>query len=408
MPGDSPIRDRATRLVFIANAIDLGGAYLSIAVIPYYVQELGGSGTTVGTVQGTFAACQMVSQLWSGPASDKYGRRMMLVVSLAGVCIGQCFSSVAPTWQLFVVARGLVGLFAGAGNVVNAYVADITPSEEQPAMLMKLGMMNGLAFTLSPPLGTFIAVHAGYQMVFVVSAVTTLIASVYVALMLPNVEDVVTDSSEPKSPQSPPPQSPPRWMIPPTPQPSAADGATISAVPLAAAEPADALVMKALSRRASSSAAIQLAGDEAALSVDRQLSALEKPAASKAAPGAAPCQIAMVGLCMGLGMASLGPLLSTSALWLQRYLGWEVGVFGQLLLTSNLVMMLGVALTFEKLTTRSHRQHLHLTSPTSRTAAASPPPCAGSGSHRSEPSRGWWRASPIWYGRASLTIARCH
>ena len=76
---------------------------------------------------------------------------------------------------------------------------------------------------------------------------------------------------------------------------------------------------------------------------------------------------------MGLGMASLGPLLSTSALWLQRYLGWEVGVFGQLLLTSNLVMMLGVALTFEKLTTRSHRQHLHLTSPTSRTAAASPP-----------------------------------
>ena len=414
MPGDSPIRDRATRLVFIANAIDLGGAYLSIAVIPYYVQELGGSGTTVGAVQGTFAACQMVSQLWSGPASDKYGRRMMLVVSLAGVCIGQCFSSVAPMWQLFVVARGLVGLFAGAGNVVNAYVADITPSEEQPAMLMKLGMMNGLAFTLSPPLGTFIAVHAGYQMVFVVSAVTTLIASVYVALMLPNVEDVVTDSSEPKSPQSPPPQSPPRWMIPPTPQSSAADGATISAVPLAAAEPADALVMKALSRRASSTAAIQLAGDEAALSVDRQLSALEKPAASKAAPGAAPCQIAMVGLCMGLGMASLAPLLSTSALWLQRYLGWDVGVFGQLLLTSNLVMMLGVALTFEKLTTRSHRQHLHLTSPTSRTAAHPPPPrphthpCAGSGSRRSEPSRGWWRVSPIWYGRASLTIARCH
>jgi MFS family permease len=99
--------------------------------------------------------------IW-GRLSDRFGRRPLILLSLAGSCTG---------FLIFGLARTLPGLFLGrmvagiAGAIIpttQAYIADVTTPENRARGMGLIGAAFGLGFILGPAIGGLLAPY-GYD-----------------------------------------------------------------------------------------------------------------------------------------------------------------------------------------------------------------------------------------------------
>ena len=96
--------------------------------MPFYITDvLGGPSWSVGLLYAIFALVQIVGTPLLGWASDQYGRRPVMLISLAGTSCGYCFSALAPDYRYLLAARGMQGFFSSSLSVANAYIADVFP-----------------------------------------------------------------------------------------------------------------------------------------------------------------------------------------------------------------------------------------------------------------------------------------
>ena len=116
---------RGMRSVSIIMFLDALAASLGVSVLPYYVTSLGGTDAQFGAVLSTFAAANIVASLWIGGASDKFGRKPLLMSSLIGLSIGFSLTALTPNVALLFVARATIGFFAGIGSTGRAYGAPV-------------------------------------------------------------------------------------------------------------------------------------------------------------------------------------------------------------------------------------------------------------------------------------------
>ena len=146
-------------LVCIYSAVicDMLGQALTIAVMPFYVESFGGTASSVGLVISVWATGNIFASMWMGRASDEYGRKTIMLVSLICSAIG--FMLTALAWDLtsLIFARAFLGATSGSLPVAQSYISDIVRPKERPKRLGTLGALNGLAVVLGPPLGSFIA-----------------------------------------------------------------------------------------------------------------------------------------------------------------------------------------------------------------------------------------------------------
>src|SRR4051812_24759004 len=85
--------------------------------------------------------------------SDRFGRRPVLLVSLAGAAIDYLFMSFAPELWMLVVGRAIAGLTAANMAIATAYITDITPEEQRAQRFGLFQAMFGIGFIIGPVLG---------------------------------------------------------------------------------------------------------------------------------------------------------------------------------------------------------------------------------------------------------------
>jgi DHA1 family tetracycline resistance protein-like MFS transporter len=137
-----------------------------------------------GWILGAFAVMQFLGAPFLGVLSDRFGRRKVILVTLAGSALDYLVMGWAPTMAWLFAARVVSGFFGGAMSTCNAYVADVTPPEKRAHGFGVLGAAFGIGFVLGPALGGFLG-EANLRLPFFVAAGAVALNWAYGAWVLP-------------------------------------------------------------------------------------------------------------------------------------------------------------------------------------------------------------------------------
>lgn len=155
VPAGSGTRPRRAALgvVYFTVFLDLLGFGIILPFLPFFALELGASGVSLGVLLTSYSFAQLVGAAVLGRLSDRFGRRPVLMVSLAGTAVAMVASGLATSLLALVAARGLAGLFGGSVATGQAYVADVTVAGERAKFMGFIGAAIGLGFVVGPALG---------------------------------------------------------------------------------------------------------------------------------------------------------------------------------------------------------------------------------------------------------------
>ena len=120
-----------------------------------------------------------------GKLGDIYGKKLVMLSASAVFAVGCLIAAVAPSFELFLVGRGLQG--AGMGILVLAYglIRDVLPRELVPVAVGFIATGMGASTILGPVIGGYLIDHFGYASVFWAQLAHVTVAGVLVALLVP-------------------------------------------------------------------------------------------------------------------------------------------------------------------------------------------------------------------------------
>ncbi len=151
-------RRRAFAFILLTLLLDAMGIGLILPVMPDLIAEVNGG--TIGTAAvwgGILATSFAVMHFFFGPVlgslSDAYGRRPVLLISLAVMTVDYLVMAVAGSIWLLVLTRIIGGITAATQTTAAAFIADISPPEEKSANFGLIGAAFGLGFVLGPVIG---------------------------------------------------------------------------------------------------------------------------------------------------------------------------------------------------------------------------------------------------------------
>lgn len=108
-----------------------------------------------------------VGQLFFGPLSDKYGRKPIIIGSLALFSVSSVASIYSPTIDFFNVCRFLQGLGGAGGVVISRSVAtDCYTGRELTKTMAIIASINSIAPVVAPVTGGLVAESIGWQGIF--------------------------------------------------------------------------------------------------------------------------------------------------------------------------------------------------------------------------------------------------
>ncbi len=178
----------AVVFILITMMIDAMGIGLIIPVMPDLLQEVrGGSlGTAAlwgGILSTTFAAMQFLFGPIIGGLSDRFGRRPVLLLSLAAMALDYLVMALAGSIWLLLAGRLIGGVTSATQATANAYMADISAGEDRAANFGLIGAAFGLGFVLGPLIGGLLG-EWGTRAPFFAAAVLAAMNAVFGFLVL--------------------------------------------------------------------------------------------------------------------------------------------------------------------------------------------------------------------------------
>ena len=183
----TPLERRASGWLASIVALRLFGLFIILPVFAIYGRELPGGNEPylIGLAISIYGFTQGLFQLPFGAASDRVGRKPVIIVGLIVLIIGSVVAAMSTTIMGVVVGRALQG--AGAVSAaVSAFIADSTRDEVRSKAMATVGATVGITFAIAlviaPPLTAWI----GLSGVFWITAALALCGIAVVAFIVPN------------------------------------------------------------------------------------------------------------------------------------------------------------------------------------------------------------------------------
>jgi DHA1 family tetracycline resistance protein-like MFS transporter len=148
------------RLIVVLSVvyIDMLGIGLAFPILPKLVEQFqGGDISRASYIVGALAAAYSLAQFLCAPVigalSDRFGRRPVILLALAGMAVNYLLLAFAPVLWLFAVGRMVAGAFGATFSAAGAYLADITPPEKRAQSFGLIGAAFGFGFITGPAIG---------------------------------------------------------------------------------------------------------------------------------------------------------------------------------------------------------------------------------------------------------------
>lgn len=104
-------------------------------------------------IASIYSFLQFIFSPICGKISDIFGRKPVLLVTIAGTTISYGLWAIAGTFNLFIIARIFAGITSAYLSVATAAMADITTKKNRTNGMALVGIAFGLGFILGPAIG---------------------------------------------------------------------------------------------------------------------------------------------------------------------------------------------------------------------------------------------------------------
>ena len=155
-------------------AMDSFSYALVLPVLPFAVRQMGGGAVTVAVLFSAFSVCQIAAAPLLGRASDRWGRRPVLLLSQTGTLIGFVVLFLAHTPGAVLVARVVDGVSAGNLAVVYAAVCDRYPPGQRTGRFAVVNTGAGVGILLGLGVCAML-VSRGFTLLAAVGAAASLL-----------------------------------------------------------------------------------------------------------------------------------------------------------------------------------------------------------------------------------------
>ncbi len=173
-------------------ALRMFGLFLILPVFAVYARGIpgGDDATLVGLALGIYGLTQAMLQLPFGMASDRWGRKPVIVAGLLLFALGSFVAAAASGILVTIIGRALQG--AGAiSAAVTAFVADSTRDNQRTKAMAMVGGSIGFTFALSLVGAPLLYEHIGMSGIFAFTGVLAIAAIFVVVFVVPPVPRAV-------------------------------------------------------------------------------------------------------------------------------------------------------------------------------------------------------------------------
>ena len=177
--------------------------------MPLYVRELGVTdpgriAMWSGLIAASTPAISGVLGPLFGRLADRFGRKLMLIRSLAGFVVIMAIMGMVKSVEQLLLARVVMGLFAGFTPMAMALASTSAPRERVPMAIGVVQSAQLMSSAIGPAAGGYVASHFGIRAAFFVTAGMCAVALVGLIILFHEVP-VGGQAGAPGEPRKPPP-----------------------------------------------------------------------------------------------------------------------------------------------------------------------------------------------------------
>jgi MFS family permease len=177
---------RASSSLASIFALRMLGMFLILPVFAVHAKSMPGgqSAALVGLAMGMYGLTQAFGQIPFGAASDRFGRKPVIIFGMTLFAIGSFVAALAPTLQWVLVGRAVQG--AGAVSAaITASVADVTREEHRTKAMAMVGASIGVTYSVSMVAAPLLYKLIGMNGIFALTGVLAITGILVVAWVVP-------------------------------------------------------------------------------------------------------------------------------------------------------------------------------------------------------------------------------
>ncbi|XP_038661797.1 major facilitator superfamily domain-containing protein 10 [Scyliorhinus canicula] len=114
-----------------------------------------------GLIGSMFSVLQFLVSPVTGAASDYFGRRLMMMLTTAGLIVSYALWALSRNFGIFLLSRIIGGISKGNVSLSTAIIADLKSPQARSKGMAMIGIAFSLGFTVGPMIGAYFASNAG-------------------------------------------------------------------------------------------------------------------------------------------------------------------------------------------------------------------------------------------------------
>ncbi len=167
---DARLQRRILTVLFIGVFMSALDAAIIAPAVPALRAAFGVDNSQIGMLTIVFSLFTLSSTTLMASLGDRYGRRRVYLLCVAGFALGSLLIALAPSFWLVLVGRAIQGFSAGGVSpTASAVVGDTFPPRERGKALGLIGATVGMAFLLGPLVASLILVVLSWHWIFLIN-----------------------------------------------------------------------------------------------------------------------------------------------------------------------------------------------------------------------------------------------